>query len=220
MRIEHAAKIRSRRRLGVVVLFVLGFPVLAAGACDTIDPDYVGNIAGARLAFIGDSITHQSATTLHERFDPDFLVRVSAVVGQRYNSMSGYADVIAATDPNIVVLNLGTNEASGIPNAMFPTLTTSEEAIAAMQAMVDRFPNACKVIVTVNEGVIEHEDYRPEIAVALNDAIVAEADVVVDWSAAVSGDQLLYVANGVHPTDPGKELLASLIADGVALCPA
>jgi hypothetical protein len=195
----------SRTRAVAVVIACLW---LCAG-CLIHETAYSGAAGGVKVGVLGDSITYQSHAEIHSTLDPTYQVQIDATTGEQVDGTilssvgradQGDIDRIVAAHPDVVVINLGTNQG--------PT-----DLVAGYQALVDRFPDACIVGATVREHADSFvmDDAR---AKALNAALPGLVNVVVDWNTVGAP----YVGMGVHPNEAGRQVLASLYADGVAAC--
>lgn len=174
------------------------------------------------VALVGDSITEQSESTLHQVLDPTFKVRVRGRGGYRIEEMEPYAIELATTKPEQVVINLGTNDVL--------TNWPVEKATAAMNRMVTTFKNArCVYIVTITEGLFSAEDPNQAArALVFNlelRRIAAAHNVkIIDWAGLVRSDtasgspqgQLTY--DTVHPSEEGRRRLGQLYRSSLETC--
>ena len=128
---------------------------------------------------------------------------------------------MCAGDPDVVVVNLGTNDVmSGSP---------TELTVESLRQILDRFPDACRLLVTVNESMYDADDPDLQSSIAaLNERIRQLADEtgsgLIDWNQHV-GD---YLAQGepegqlltdtVHPTGVGQQAMADLYRESVESC--
>jgi lysophospholipase L1-like esterase len=136
-------------------------------------------------------------------------------MGARVDELFDEADEFAATDPDVMVLEMGTNDAAQ------PEVWSHEGIFWNLLAMHDRFRAAqCTVFVTVDEGFGDLGTFlrarRVNDVIAWLDANQANVRTV-DWNGALrhlGRDQLL--SDDVHPNATGSALLAQMIADTVS----
>ncbi len=170
--------------------------------------------SGPTVAVIGDSITYQSRTQLHNALD-DHSVKVSGLVGSTAAENMATARQYAPDRPAAVVINVGTNDAL----LSIPTTDT----IAAYDQIIGQFAASCVVVVTISERgtgtTTDGHVYSPGRAAAINAWMRGRGERVVDWEAAIAADPTLVVDDGMHPTETGKQRLANLIAAEVSTCP-
>jgi hypothetical protein len=184
-----------------------------------IDDTYAGS-TGPRVAILGDSLTWSGRAELLEEL-ADYRVKIASGAGEGIGGgawsrlqdrpiMSEAADTYLTADdaPDALVIALGTN------NAWLDYLTMDmfEEA---WPEMVADYQGDCLVVVTATESD-EPAGYDPEVASAVNDALVAEADVVVDWAALDTAD--LEQEDHIHLLPEGLELRARLIREAIDSC--
>ena len=210
-----------RRRLmvaAVVALVVVSAAALVVWRRDSSPPgvkappgvsDYVGT--GPRLAIIGDSITVVSTDALAAALEGDHATSMTAVIGIKADAQLVTAQRYVATDPTVVVINLGTNDVSQHD----PTAEYRSE----LDAMVALFPDRCVVVTTITTQAPVPDDFARR-AREYNDHIRTFAHVA-DWDAAIgravaAGRQV--TTDGVHPNPDGQQLYAQVIRDAVAAC--
>lgn len=183
---------------------------LAAAIADT-----VGHCMAAppepSVGLLGDSIVSGASADLFTALSPDHPdLRISAVPGATIADMLPEAERMATDPPDIVVVDLGTNDAwQGRP---------ASQSAAELTAMTGLFPEACLVLVTVTEVATE-PGYDLAAAASLNAAIRSRAGAtVVDWAVTVAGDPSLLGPDGIHPTPAGNAALAEAVRAAVATC--
>ena len=219
-------RMRVRRGLPLLALLPLGAMFITAGSCGPAtlisaplivdDPTYLGNPDGPLVAVAGDSITVQSAWAIHATLDPTYSVRIASSIGETTDQMVGgvpFTNIteLAASKPDIVVINLGTNDGPKTPEQILANL-------AALRAM---FPaTACFVPVTISTHGIGGFAAAAADARIVNPALPTEH--LADWNAALDADPTLVNPNdGVHPAgERGEQMLTTIYADAIATCPA
>lgn len=190
----------------VVSLVALGLALLTGCV-----PAYTGRANGPKVAVIGDSITKLTDPYIHDVLDRDYAVSVRGIDGATTEAMQPYADAYAAGvaggPPDVVVINLGTNDSW---NNLAPLVT-----VLQLLTMHAKFPNACTVSVTLNThtNIPAMDRYHAE----LNQGIRLHPRVV-DWDALVAEHTPSITYDGVHPTEQGRALLAQAIGEQVDSC--
>jgi hypothetical protein len=160
------------------------------------------------VAVIGDSITYISADAIRAAVTDVEQLTVDGRWGFTIAELRPDALLLALTAPDVVVVNLGTNDArNGVPTS------TSRSDLDAMLAL---FPHASKTLVTINTH------FGPPAcqarAQAINDHIRALDLPIVDWDAMVADELAAGFPQGpitsdtIHPTALGQRLLARAIA--------
>lgn len=166
-----------------------------------------GLFGGEKLAVLGDSITALSKDSLEKELG-SYSVQIDGKFGARVDEMFGEAARLASDHPKKVIINLGTNDAI----QKIPAPTTG----ANLRRVVDQFGGAeCIGLVTVDEELTVYGAPRRGPAQAVNAQIAQIAAQnpkvhVIDWNKIVAdnGGILAVTADGVHPNDAGKLLLA------------
>jgi hypothetical protein len=180
------------------------------------------NFQADAVGYVGDSITDQARGPLQTDLaaDPNL---IKAVGGIKIEEMVQPARDLAASNPQQVVINLGTNN-------VLATKTTDEEA-ASLQQLVDIFPAArCVHLVTINEHMVGQPTSDIQAgAVNLNQRIrsMPAADPrihIIDWAQIVND----YDAKGdpdgpvtgdtVHPAAAGEKLLMDAYDASLSSC--
>jgi len=174
------------------------------------------------ISLVGDSITEQSESVLHQVLDPTYKVRVRGRGGYRIAEMEPYAIELATTKPEQVVINLGTNDVL--------TNWPVDKATAAMNRMVTTFKGArCVYIVTITEGMVSEKDPNQAARATVFNLelrrIAQSHNVkVIDWAKLLRDDALAGSPNGslttdsVHPSDEGRRRLAELYKSALDAC--
>lgn len=196
-------------------------PTVVAPADDfgTIGSEYEGT--GPKVALLGDSISVRSREQVREALS-GYSLKVGAVRGEGLSggsisralgggSMLDVAAQYAKDPPEVLVLELGTNDAWLAP-------LSAEDATAAVETIVGEFPSSCVVAVTITE-VSTAKGYDRGEARRINRSVRSVADQIVEWGTESTGRPGLLLPDGIHPTGQGSEVLAAGIADGVRSCP-
>lgn len=219
--------LHPKRKFAALIGILLVTTLLFTGC---IEEDYSGNVAATKVGVLGDSLTDNIRTHLHTRLDANYAVSVTGIRGAKINTLVPAAEELAATNPEIVVINLGTNDAwNDLP---------VEESIASYDSIVDMFPNSCLVLVTIidtTSGIPPSAPYHPEVALQLNAHFrslqTSKNAVIADWESTLIGHELEYTfsqtipkvyiyPDGIHQSDLGMEVMADLVAAGVNECEA
>jgi hypothetical protein len=177
--------------------------------------------ARPRVVLIGDSLTTVSAAPLTDRLGEDRDVEIIAVPGSRADQMAPYVDEKVSGTPEVVVVNLGTND---LLSGSF-----SDATVQALRSLLQRFPDSCRRIVTMNEAMFS--EANPDIgaeAAMLNgqiEGLAAETgSTVVQWDRAVEKAHAQgepagpLLSDTVHPTEIGQQHLADLYLEAVDSC--
>ncbi len=207
-----------RRTLSTVAGVVAMFVVLGAAApsCLVNQPFTGGGPGSPRVQFEGDSITVKSADDINARLGGSYQVGIDALYGTTASLWLGAVASDAALSPDVVVINLGTNDATctaadyRCPGSFDPTLVE-----ANYQTMAADFPaGTCVLFVTLDT----HSDvvpWNPTGAAILNDWLRAH-ERVVDWDRAY--DSSYFTGGDVHPTAVGRQALLNLETQAIASC--
>ncbi len=178
---------------------------------------YTGH--GPRVVVLGDSLTLAGWTLLYELLAPRYALLIAAWNGEGYNRgrfsdgvdvslLPSAAAFIATTDPHVVVIAAGTND------AWFGRSLAN--ALDAMREIVEAFSGACLVGITLRENVAD-PDYSNDVARALNAAMYAWAHEVVDYAEIADRPGMLQ-DDGIHTTAAGTDARARAIAAAVERC--
>jgi hypothetical protein len=202
--------------------------VTTAGSCSTEDTDYGGAAGTPRIGVLGDSVTFMGTDEIRAALDRSHQVRIRAFVGMRVDGTVGalrlrQADLLAADQTDVIVINLGTNQGhmqddgSIAVTSMAPDYAALVASFRANDAArAERgLPPVCVVGVTVMDTATpELFDSDNDLARDLNAAIPTLVDEVADW-APVSAP---YTNGNPHPSDEGLAVLAQLELDAVNRC--
>lgn len=174
---------------------------------------------GPSLMFFGDSITYRSAMRLVGAFGQHYRVSIDAQSGIRTAGLEPHIEVAAENPPDIVVINLGTNDvicqgpcAQKLDVPAFDADVVNQR----FDHFFHLFPSStCVIFVNIST---HNPLWAPGNAALLN-AHLATFPHVVDWNAAwqpgwfdLTGDP--------HPNAAGQEALIALIRSQIAACPA
>ena len=191
-----------------------------------VHPDQTDSRSDPRpsVAVLGDSITFESETELRAALAEATAVDLTALVGRpgkTFAELLADGERIAATDPDLVVINLGTNDAlKGVP---------VEDTRLDLDALYAALPDALIVAVAVTTRFSGSPfDVRAQ---AINDRLRAGCRdgarpvAVVAWDQIVAADDANQadspaldpiLSDGLHPTPRGRARLADAIAAAVA----
>jgi lysophospholipase L1-like esterase len=170
------------------------------------------------VAIVGDSITAGAAGTLHDALDDDTDLHVRGTSGALTSQMLDDSAELAEREPDVVVVNLGTNDAT--------TPGSSDVTEAALRDHLDLFEAAsCRYLVTITEEP-DLAGYA-ETAAATNRRIRALAEEVdrvevIDWQATLAAERAEdppegpLLSDDIHPTPRGNDVLVATIAEAVA----
>lgn len=182
-------------------------PTVPAAAAERPDVETVG--------IIGDSITVGSQDAIVaavEALGVD-VVAVDAASGRRLvadgtvGSGVDAARRVAAVDPDVWVVALGTNDV--------PNLETPDDYAVVIDRLLREVPGDTP-LVWVDVYVEWDETATAEFNRVLRDRVDARGStVVVDWAARAAAEEDL-LRDGVHPSERGGLVFAGLVADGVA----
>jgi len=194
----------------IVVVAVLAIRVANGAPTDTEKP---------RVLVLGDSITDHGQRQLNEQLGPLYTLSIEGQDNFRIDEEIPAAERWATRPFQQVVVNLGTNDAvQGWP---------TDQSLASLDRLVSLYPNAaCIHLTTVNEHVRGRAADGPARAAAINEAIRSMADAdprirVVDWNALVAhsiANDVDLTTDGVHPNEPGQELLTQGYENSMAKC--
>lgn len=174
------------------------------------------------IVLLGDSITEQSDHTFRQQLPSDYRLRIQGRGGYRIEEMEPYADELASTNPEQVVINLGSNDVL----LNWPI----ESSVAAYNRLLDTFHSVrCVHLVTVGERF--YSDKVPNLhehGIALNEELRKLAKArgydVIDWAGAVNADVAAGEPKGplttdtVHPTPEGERRLSELYRTALDNC--
>lgn len=215
------ARPRSMRRVMWSVTTV-AIAMTGLSGCYVVDDAMVGEL-GPKVAVIGDSIVVQAEPRLRAGLDPNRTM-FRALFGQTWERaitsctadvtsacdppVPSDFDVVAAENPDIVVVMLGTNDLAEF---------TTEQILASVDVGLAKLhPRACVVLTTLSpfpaNGIVADQ--------ALRDGFADRAEVLADWEQAVRADRtLVSERDGVHLTETGIVAFSELLLDAVDRCP-
>jgi len=192
-----------------LVVSPVAITVAESGYVPTLVQPYQG--AGmTRVTIVGDSITALSADALHRQLDAWYLVSIDGRSGYTAEQQQPSLDEMIAMRPDVMVINLGTNDAlKG---------TVAEVAISTLSAARGRLEAQGTTVVFVTLTTDTDNPAANNIAAAVN-AWIRSQENVVDWDRAVAtsiASGALLTSDSVHPTWPeGVSVLTSMIAAAV-----
>jgi len=159
---------------------------------------------------IGDSITYLSNAAIHASLEPVHAVEVNGIPGIEVAGQQAAASQYARTQPDVVIINLGTNDVGAQRNPA--------DVIGELGAMASEFGSAsCVVFVTLTTQVVT-DDFKQR-ATEVNRWIRNQRHVA-DWDSALTeADPLVRLTTDtVHPTAEGQLVMAQLIQRQVDAC--
>ena len=196
-------------------------PDLVSGlTTDIPPPPYQGDPAAPTVAVVGDSITQLSTTRFVERLRTAWSVSVQGFSGLFVGELAPNATRYAATEPDQVVINLGSNDA----HELVPTA----QSVADMQALIGLFPEADCIhltTITTSSGLPSTTDGGHRLNDELRAMALADPRVrIIDWAAAVAAHQAAgnpggsWTFDGIHPSTAGREALVGMVETALAAC--
>ncbi len=205
---DHA---RVPRRLRIV-LAAIGVAVL----CAALVLMYPGGGSPVQVGVVGDSIVALSRPALTQALGSNYSYRIDGQVGA---TMAGRLTTIfsfleqSSGAPNDMVVELGTNDANGL-DTNWPASFSSE--VSALRG------TSCVVLVNINDRVSPPHWSPAQNAIArqIDDAMVRTSILypnfhVLDWNSAVQAHPSWVDSGGIHPTEAGRQGLASLVAQAL-----
>ena len=222
----------SRRTILIVIGAALAaFPLL--GASCSVDQTFT-NSGLSKIQFEGDSITVQSTDDINAHFGAGYDVAVNAYTGATaYERMSSIA-ADAASNPQVAVINLGTNDAGAVVTGrtLMPGGVTVPwdpiEPIANVETRLDTiaadFSPACVVFVTINTADAPFYGSIAPAALANAEAINTHIRSmpgiqVADWDANLQASYFDSSAAAPHPNEAGRQELLTLEDQAISRCP-
>lgn len=197
---------------GLVLTFVLLVGALLPGP----------NRSGDSVVVLGDSITEFGQDHLRNDLGDEYELTVDGVFGARTGDRLDAAAAIAATRPDQVVVNLGTNDVVvGTP------LDKVRRDIDTILAELDSVE--CVHVVTVGENLISDGIPLPRAGAAVNaqlaevtaehpNATLMHWDRLQDAAARRRDDPQALLFDGIHPDGDGLAALAEGYADVLSDC--
>jgi lysophospholipase L1-like esterase len=173
------------------------------------------------LVIIGDSITGLTAKVVEKRFSTSFEVTTNAKWGARVDEQLQAAELLAATEPDVVIINLGSNDAL----QDWPI----EDTRAALLKMLALFKNAdCVRFTTISTSMNQESKPHKASAETINVALQAIALAqrkrpqagLVEWDSRIQSQGVAALTSDtIHPNDAGALQLVDAYADSLASCP-
>ncbi|MFN8050512.1 MAG: SGNH/GDSL hydrolase family protein [Acidimicrobiales bacterium] len=210
MAVPHV-EVTTRHRVARRALALSAVALLLPTACGLLG-------SGKSVVLFGDSLTLLVTPGVVKAAGSDFDVTSTATWGLRIDEELDPAAKVAGSDPDQVVVNLGTN------NVLQRHDTTA--SIEDLKALVDTFTDVrCVHLVTINEQINRlGEDFHSEAA-AINSAIreiaARRLDTdVIDWNQIVidhAADNIMS-EDTVHPNAAGVALLADAYLTAIRRC--
>jgi hypothetical protein len=169
-----------------------------------VEHGYVGRRGAPRVAIAGDSITALARAEIVSTLRHHYRVRVDAFSGRTIAGVGPAIARQAATRPDVVVVNIGTNDMDHGPTRWRADLDRVLATVASVP---------CVEAFTVYDG--RRRPARAQIGREIN-ARLAELAAsgsihLIDWNAAVHRDPHLVVADRIHPGGAGQRWIATSI---------
>jgi hypothetical protein len=163
---------------------------------------------------MGDAVTYQSLSTFHGELDGLFQVRIAGWGGNTFDEFDTQrAAAFDGDDPDVAVIELGNDDiVTGTADH-----ATEPVTMAALGRMYDRFPDACRIGITVNEHMTAPNRDLEEAA-RINTAIRARASQVVEWSDEANNHPEWFTDGGIVPNADGKIALAGMVHAAIDNC--
>src|SRR4051794_6951422 len=161
---------------------------------------------------IGDSITYISADAINAEMRSHDAVSITAVPGIKADAQHVTAERYVPTQPRVVVIALGTNDALQGDSA--------ESFQDEMASMIALFPQSCVVVTTLTTTTGSEQFSKRATEY---DTYLRTLPHVMDWDSAVNQAQQearIVMGDHVHPNAEGQRLFAQRMAQAVADCPA
>jgi lysophospholipase L1-like esterase len=137
-----------------------------------------------------------------------YRVRVDAVTGLTIAQMTAAISAQTATNPDVAVVNLGTNDMDRENRSWRADLDRMLEVVANVP---------CVEIFTVYDG--RHPPAGANVGTQINARLAAVAAArsihLIDWNAAVHRDPGLVVADGIHPGAAGQRWIADTVRNEI-----
>lgn len=187
--------------------------VVVAAVLTACVPTYEGPAGTPRLGFVSDSVLGMADDVLVPNLRLDHQVSWTRTNAARVSELQGYADEVAATDPDTVVISAGTNDVFG---RLDPTQT-----IAQLKAMVAKFSRSCVTLVTLNTNVLDADVQRRSQQV---NEWIRTWPQVADWDAWVSGYYAAGQPNGqifydlIHVVPTAKPYVTDVVNSAARRC--
>ena len=162
------------------------------------------------VVVLGDSITYLSGAAIHAALDPAYTVDVNGIPGIEVAGQQTSALKYAQTQPDVVIINLGTNDVGARRDP--------SDVIRELGAMAAEFgPTTCVVLVTLTTHV-PSDDFEQR-ATAVNRWIRSQQHVA-DWDSALAATDppAELTTDTVHPTVEGQSVMAQLLQQQVDAC--
>ena len=183
---------------------------------------------GRTIGLLGDSITYYDAPSFRaQAADAGFAASVTGIPGYQLAGVKPWLDLYADATPDVMVLNLGTNDASGdakgYPNF---SLDLYRQRLGLAAAL---FPQSCVVVTTLTthrtpaRTSVAKDGYTAAawnaVTASYNQHLRATFDHVADWDALLAIHPE-YAPDEVHPlgSADGVAALARLQLDAARSC--
>jgi len=204
-------------------LAVISLALVACGGTEALEPvDENASmlLAGYRAVAIGDSITFNASYPtpyIQRQFDAaGWAGVVEGRIGYRIDQLRPIIQWDAAGNPALqrMFIEGGYNDAGKYSSDASWELSWSvNELHAAVHDVIDRRPNACVFLVTLNDAKPYNAKYAYAISVLnqhMRQIAAAFPKVhLIDWRVLSAGHTDWFAADGIHLTAAGGEALAN-----------
>lgn len=219
------SRFRSNKGWRLVSLLLTAVVLIfGAAGCGPTTSQSFKNCGLPKESVEGDSITQQSTAAINARWGdcPNGLydVKIQATLGHDTFEQAPYIAGDVALNPQIELINLGTNDAVRIGSTPAYTLSA---VTANLSTFANEFPSTtCVVFVTINTH--DAASWKPANAQAINDYIRANFNQAnlryADWDAVLQPGDFDTVGNPHPNASPGQQALLDVEAAAIATCPA
>jgi hypothetical protein len=184
-------------------------------------PGYVGNPNGPKVGILGDSLTTLSMDEDVAKMQDKYRLSILPIMGTRVDDMQGHADEFAASDIDIMVVELGTND-------VLRSDWNGQAEFFNIFNMCSKFTNRQRLIwMNVDEGIPgcllnPSRPYSVQNAQAFNSAVrycqtqfpnmrIADWDSWVKFATGLWGRESQIHPDQIHPNQNGQNMIAYLI---------
>lgn len=161
----------------------------------------------ANVLVVGDSLEELTGPHL-SNYLPGVKLTVNAVGGSNTFQIRELFEESYEPSMDVIVFDGGTNDNPNYPQIL-------EENLAKVAADVG---DRCMVVPTIHGFTVEGTDNHGKNSVVHRFAAARPGTQVPDWATVANTEPELLQADNLHPTEPGAERRAELIAEGILGC--